>query len=68
MFAHDGDRILVHGRHVGEVTRTGTIVEVRGNAGNPPYLVRWEHSEALCLVYPGPDAEVSHSESPESER
>jgi len=52
-----GDRIIVHGAHVNESDREGTIVEIRGDDGTPPYLVRWS-DESEGLVYPGPDAVV----------
>lgn len=39
MRAVAGDELLVRGRHVG---REGVIVEVRGEDGAAPYLVRWK--------------------------
>jgi uncharacterized protein DUF1918 len=41
MKAQAGDELVVKGRHVGDPDRTGVIVEVIGEAGGPPYLVRW---------------------------
>ena len=41
MKAQVGDELVVKGRHVGDHDRTGVSVEVRGEAGGPPYLVRW---------------------------
>ena len=41
MRAQVGDELVVKGRHVGDPDRTGVIIEVRGEAGGPPYLVRW---------------------------
>ncbi len=41
MKAQVGDELVVKGRHVGDHDRTGVIIEVRGQAGGPPYLVRW---------------------------
>ena len=41
MKAQVGDELVVKGRHVGDPDRTGVIIEVRGEAGGPPYLVRW---------------------------
>lgn len=41
MKAQVGDELVVRGRHVGDQDRTGVIIEVRGEAGGPPYLVRW---------------------------
>ena len=41
MKAHVGDELVVKGRNVGDPDRTGVIIEVRGESGGPPYLVRW---------------------------
>jgi len=41
MKAQVGDELVVRGRHVGDQERTGVIIEVRGESGGPPYLVRW---------------------------
>jgi Domain of unknown function (DUF1918) len=57
MRATVGDRLHVHAAHVGEVDRTGEIIEVKGDAGTPPYLVRFDDGHQ-GLVFPGPDAVV----------
>ncbi|ETA66299.1 DUF1918 domain-containing protein [Haloechinothrix halophila] len=57
MHATAGDRILVHGRTVGSGEQHGEIVEVRGEDGNPPFLVRFSDGHE-SLMYPGPDCEV----------
>ena len=41
MKAQVGDELVVKGLHVGNQDRKGAIVEVRGEDGGPPYLVRW---------------------------
>jgi len=41
MKAQVGDELIVRGRHVGDPDRSGIIIEVVGQAGRPPYLVRW---------------------------
>ncbi len=41
MKAQVGDELIVRGRHVGDHDRKGVIIEVIGEAGGPPYLVRW---------------------------
>lgn len=61
MHATVGDRILVHGRTVGAGERHGEIVEVRGENGAPPYLVRFEDGHE-GLVFPGSDCEVGVEE------
>lgn len=57
MEASVGDRIRVHGRVVGAHEQEGEIVEVRGEQGRPPYLVRFADGHE-GLMFPGPDAEV----------
>jgi Domain of unknown function (DUF1918) len=58
MHAQIGDRVMIHGRKVGERDRAGTVLEVRGGDGNPPFLVRFDDGHE-GLVYPGPDWVVS---------
>ncbi|MQA85610.1 MAG: DUF1918 domain-containing protein [Streptosporangiales bacterium] len=57
MQAAVGDRLHVHGNTVGEPDRVGEIVEVRGQEGAPPYLVRFQDGHT-SLVFPGPDAVI----------
>lgn len=66
MFAAAGDRLIVHGKRVGQTIRDGEILEVRRADGAPPYLVRWSDTGREALVFPGPDAEVHHFEHPTS--
>jgi archaeosine-15-forming tRNA-guanine transglycosylase len=63
MHAVVGDRLHVHGNVVGHADRTGLIVEVRAEGGEPPYTVRFDDGHT-CLVFPGPDAVVEHPEKP----
>jgi hypothetical protein len=58
MHANVGDRLLVEGHTVGEPRREGEVIEVRGDDGGPPYVVRWSDGHE-GLVYPGPDAHVA---------
>jgi len=59
MHAVVGDTIAVPGLHVGESGRLGEVVEVRGEGGRPPYVIRWQDGhQALC--YPGPQTRISH--------
>lgn len=64
MKAEAGDKIVIHGHEVGRKVRTATIVEVQGEDGAPPYLVRWDddpHDQPTeHLFFPGPDADVEH--------
>lgn len=61
MRARVGDEIRVHGRTVGAAERQGTIVDVRGEDGAPPYLVRFADGERL--IFPGSDSEIATPES-----
>lgn len=58
MRASIGDHIVIRGRRVGDVDRDCEVVEVHGQDGAPPYLVRWGNSEHESLFFPGPDATV----------
>jgi hypothetical protein len=62
MKAQTGDRIVIRGHHIGEPDRDCEILEVHGNDGAPPYLVRWGDSGHESLFFPGPDAMVEHFE------
>ncbi|MFF4615436.1 DUF1918 domain-containing protein [Nonomuraea jabiensis] len=57
MRANVGDHLIVHGKVVGQRSRTGEIIEIRGENGTPPFLVRFEDGHEQ-LVFPGPDAVV----------
>jgi len=57
MRAEIGDRLHVHSRSVGVPDQLSEIVEVRGQDGGPPYLVRRDDGHE-ALVFPGPDASV----------
>lgn len=58
MQAGVGDEIQVHGRTVGSAEQRGEILEVRGEDGHPPYLVRFADGHESVVV-PGPDCEIS---------
>lgn len=60
MHAQVGDALVIKGHQVGESRRTGEIVEVRGDDGGPPYLVRWDDSGRTTLLFPGSDCEIHH--------
>jgi len=61
MRAAVGDRLHVHGRVVGDRDANAVIIEVHGEAGAPPYLVRHDDGHE-SLVFPGTDALVEHPE------
>ena len=41
MHASKGDHLVVDSRKVGSQPREGEIIEVQGQDGAPPYVVRW---------------------------
>ncbi|MGP3969194.1 DUF1918 domain-containing protein [Streptomyces sp. 6N223] len=57
MRAKKGDRLLTHGRVVGQHDREGEIVEVMGPRGEPPFRVRFENGHETVIT-PGPDSVV----------
>jgi hypothetical protein len=57
MQATIGDHLHVHGRTVGAGDRIAEILEVRGDGGAPPYLVRFPDGHE-SLIFPGPDSVV----------
>ena len=57
MQARVGDRLVVEGRTVDIKRRDGEVIEVRGQDGAPPYVVRWSDGHE-GLTFPGPDAHV----------
>ena len=59
MHAEAGDEVVVRGRHVTDGNRQGTIIEVHGEHGTPPYLVRWQDGHE-SLFFPSSDTLVEH--------
>ena len=50
-----GDIVVVDGHRVGDVKRTGEILEVLGEEGHRHYRVRWV-DDHVSIFYPGGDA------------
>lgn len=59
MHADVGSRLVIHGKQVGQGERHGVVLEVRGEGGGPPYLVRFDDGHET-LLYPGADCELEH--------
>lgn len=59
MKAAVGDRIVVSGTHLDEPVRDGEVLEVHGEHGAPPYVVRWSDTGHTTLYFPGPDARIA---------
>ncbi|MDJ0770563.1 MAG: DUF1918 domain-containing protein [Ilumatobacter sp.] len=62
MKAAVGDRLIVRGHRVGEPQREAEVIEVRGDEGGPPYVVRWTENGHEGLFFPGTDAYIEHIE------
>ncbi|MBO0803158.1 MAG: DUF1918 domain-containing protein [Nocardiopsaceae bacterium] len=58
MEATIGDHICLRGNAVGHPDKHGEIVEVHGDRGEPPYLVRFADGHTR-LMFPGPDAIIT---------
>ena len=56
------------GTHVNDHERDGEILEVRGENGEPPYVVRWFDTGHEALVFPGPDASIRSAEAGQPEQ
>jgi hypothetical protein len=59
MHADKGDRLVIHGRVVGDHDRVVEVVEALGSDGNPPFRVRSADGHET-IVTPGPDTQVEH--------
>ena len=64
MKAHVGDRLVLKGRHVGDLGRIGLIIGVTHSDGTPPYRVRWPDGH-VALIFPGPEAHIEPAAQPE---
>ncbi|MFF8596203.1 DUF1918 domain-containing protein [Streptomyces sp. NPDC015220] len=59
MRATVGDKLVQHGRVVGQHDQITEVVEVMGAEGNPPYRVRFPDGHE-AVMSPGPDCQVRH--------
>jgi hypothetical protein len=66
MRASVGDRMVIKAHTIGDHERDGEILEVHGEDGGPPYVVRWSDTGHEVLFFPGPDAVVEHFDDEES--
>jgi hypothetical protein len=62
MQAKVGDELQVRGRTVGDEKREGVIIEIHGEDGAPPYLVRWKNDHE-SVFFPSADTVVEHHPS-----
>ncbi|HSJ46058.1 MAG TPA: DUF1918 domain-containing protein [Euzebyales bacterium] len=63
--ARVGDRLVIRRHHVGEPDRDAEILEIRGEDGRPPYVVRWADDGRVGYFLPGSDAFVQHFDEPD---
>ena len=56
--ARPGDRIVIRPHRLGEPPRDGEILDVLGEDGGPPYVVRWSDDGHVSRTFPGSDAVV----------
>lgn len=61
MRASKGDKLVQHGRVVGQHDQESEVVEVMGEKGNPPYRVRFPDGHE-AIMSPGPDCQVKHKD------
>jgi hypothetical protein len=60
MEASPGDRLVIRGHSVEAHAHDGEILEVLGEDGGPPYVVRWSDDGRISRIFPGSDAFVEH--------
>jgi len=60
--AAPGDRLVVRGHRQGESVRDAEVLEVLGEDGAPPFVVRWEADGHVSRLYPSSDVFVEHFE------
>jgi hypothetical protein len=58
MRAQVGDHLIVQSQQLDKNVRNGEIIEIQGDNGAPPYLVRWTDDGHESVCFPGPDAHV----------
>jgi hypothetical protein len=61
MRAQVGDWLVVHSHSDSAHSRRAEIIAVPSPDGEPPYTVRWEDGHEGVL-YPGPDAQLMHTQ------
>ncbi|HQY84605.1 MAG TPA: DUF1918 domain-containing protein [Ilumatobacteraceae bacterium] len=60
MQAHTGDQVVVKGHRIGQPDRKGEVLEARGPDSSEPFMVRWDDSGHVTLLFPGTDAVIEH--------
>ena len=57
MQAKVGDQLVIESNRVDAPRRAGEVLEVHGEDGGPPYVVRWTDGHE-GLMFPGADAHI----------
>lgn len=52
-----GDQLVIESRRVDAPRKIGEVLEVHGDDGAPPYVVRWADGHE-GLMFPGADAHI----------
>jgi hypothetical protein len=60
MQAAVGDRLHFRGNVVGVPDHSAVVIETRGEAGTPPYVIRYDDGHE-SVVFPGADCWVEHA-------
>lgn len=60
VWGRPGDRIVIRHHRLDDKDRDGQILEVLGEEGAPPFVVRWSDDGHVSRFYPGSDAYVEH--------
>ena len=60
MYAKVGDEVVIRGRHVADDDRQGTIIEIHGADGTPPFVIRWQDGHE-SLFFPSSDTRIERS-------
>lgn len=68
MHAQVGDRLVIRRHRIGQPDRDAEILEVRGEDGQPPYVVRWSDDGRIGWFLPGSDAFIRHLASDKPDR
>jgi hypothetical protein len=55
--ANVGDQLVIESNKVDSPRKVGEILEVQGQDGGPPYVVKWADGHE-GVMYPGADAHV----------
>ncbi|HET9648408.1 MAG TPA: DUF1918 domain-containing protein [Microlunatus sp.] len=63
MRASVGDRLHFQSNTVGTPEHSALVIETRGEAGAPPYYIRYDDGRET-VVYPGPDCRIEHTGVP----